>query len=460
MKKFIVLILAAFIGGLFSIGIQKLTKKESLKSFQQNSLQEKNPVNFNYSSTNEPLSNFSIAAEKTINAVVHVKNLKDSANKSNKLFEYFYGYQYKSAPQMGSGSGVIISPDGYIVTNHHVIDNSTKLYVTLNNNSEYEATVVGSDPNTDIALIKIQLEEQLPYLSFGDSDMAKVGEWVLAVGNPFNLTSTVTAGIISAKARELDKNQSFIQTDAAVNPGNSGGALVNTNGDLIGINTAISSQTGSYIGYSFAVPSNTARKIIEDIMEFGTVKTAILGISTINAPEVLANDYGLTDLEGVYISGIEKGSAASIADLKEGDIIKQIDYLKISKFSDLTGYLSSKKPNETVKLIISRKNEILNKTVILKEKQSLMLPNIGFTVKNLSVEDIKKFKVKKGVKIIGVPQQYENYGLVGKVVVSIDSEKVTDIENAGRLFKNINRFKRTSISMINDSGEKEQLIFQ
>jgi S1-C subfamily serine protease len=361
---------------------------------------------------------------------------------------------------MGSGSGVIISPDGYIVTNHHVIDNSTKLYVTLNNNSEYEATVVGSDPNTDIALIKIQLEEQLPYLSFGDSDMAKVGEWVLAVGNPFNLTSTVTAGIISAKARELDKNQSFIQTDAAVNPGNSGGALVNTNGDLIGINTAISSQTGSYIGYSFAVPSNTARKIIEDIMEFGTVKTAILGISTITAPEVLANDYGLTDLEGVYISGIEKGSAASIADLKEGDIIKQIDYLKISKFSDLTGYLSSKKPNETVKLIISRKNEILNKTVILKEKQSLMLPNIGFTVKNLSVEDIKKFKVKKGVKIIGVPKQYENYGLVGKVVVSIDSEKVTDIENAGRLFKNINRFKRTSISMINDSGEKEQLIFQ
>jgi Do/DeqQ family serine protease len=460
MKKFIVLILAAFIGGLFSIGIQKLTKKESLKSFQQNSLQEKNPVNFNYSSTNEPLSNFSIAAEKTINAVVHVKNLKDSANKSNKLFEYFYGYQYKSAPQMGSGSGVIISPDGYIVTNHHVIDNSTKLYVTLNNNSEYEATVVGSDPNTDIALIKIQLEEQLPYLSFGDSDMAKVGEWVLAVGNPFNLTSTVTAGIISAKARELDKNQSFIQTDAAVNPGNSGGALVNTNGDLIGINTAISSQTGSYIGYSFAVPSNTARKIIEDIMEFGTVKTAILGISTITTPEVLANDYGLTDLEGVYISGIEKGSAASIADLKEGDIIKQIDYLKISKFSDLTGYLSSKKPNETVKLIISRKNEILNKTVILKEKQSLMLPNIGFTVKNLSVEDIKKFKVKKGVKIIGVPKQYENYGLVGKVVVSIDSEKVTDIENAGRLFKNINRFKRTSISMINDSGEKEQLIFQ
>ncbi|MEJ6547827.1 MAG: trypsin-like peptidase domain-containing protein [Flavobacteriaceae bacterium] len=460
MKKFIVLILAAFIGGLFSIGIQEFTKKESLKSFQQNSFQGKNPVNFNYSSSNEPLSNFSIAAEKTINAVVHVKNLKDSDNQNNKLFEYFYGYQYKSAPQMGSGSGVIISPDGYIVTNHHVIDNSKKLYVTLNNNSEYEATVVGSDPNTDIALIKIQLEEQLPYLSFGDSDMAKVGEWVLAVGNPFNLTSTVTAGIISAKARELDKNQSFIQTDAAVNPGNSGGALVNTNGDLIGINTAISSQTGSYIGYSFAVPSNTARKIIEDIMEFGTVKTAILGISTINAPEVLVNDYGLTDLEGVYISGIEKGSAASIADLKEGDIIKQIDYLKISKFSDLTGYLSSKKPNETVKLIISRKNEILNKTVILKEKQSLMLPNIGFTVKNLSEEDIKKFKVKKGVKIIGVPQQYEKYGLVGKVVVSIDSEKVTDIENADRLFKNINRYKRTSISMINDSGEKEQLIFQ
>lgn len=203
---------------------------------------------------------FTMAAQNTVNAVVHVKNVTVSKGPSS-IMEYFYGYSGSQTPQVGTGSGVIISQDGYIVTNNHVISNADQLQVTLNNNKTYDAELIGTDPNSDIALIKIDVDRQLPYLAFGDSDNTKVGEWVLAVGNPFNLTSTVTAGIVSAKARALASlDQSFIQTDAAVNPGNSGGALVNTNGDLIGINTAITSQTGSYVGYSFAVPSNIAKK--------------------------------------------------------------------------------------------------------------------------------------------------------------------------------------------------------
>ena len=218
MKKIIPFLIAAIIGGFSGNFIQNRLLPKEIAPLTTDNLSPLKNTNYNYLSTNESLSDFSIAAEKTIHSVVHVKNLKEGNLSNNKAFEYFFGYQYKSAPQLGSGSGVIISSDGYIVTNHHVIDNASELSVTLNNNSTYEAKIIGSDPLTDIALIKIETEESLPYLSFGDSDMAKIGEWVLAVGNPFNLTSTVTAGIISAKAREFGKNQSFIQTDAAVNP--------------------------------------------------------------------------------------------------------------------------------------------------------------------------------------------------------------------------------------------------
>lgn len=460
MKKFTSIIIAAVVGGLTATGVLLLPTPKKVEKLSLEHSNNYTPVRLNALSTNEPLTDFSIAAEKTIHAVVHVKNLKEGNTQSNRLFEYYYGYKLKSAPQLGSGSGVIISPDGYVVTNHHVIEGATSLSITLNNNSQYDAVVIGSDKKTDIALLKIEAQEPLSYLTFGDSDMAKIGEWVLAVGNPFNLTSTVTAGIISAKARQLGRNQSFIQTDAAVNPGNSGGALVNTHGDLIGINTAISSQTGSYIGYSFAVPSNTARKVVQDLMEFGTVKTAVLGISAITSKAQLSEQYGVEDLEGVYISNVEEGSGAFLAGLKEGDIIKQIDYLKVGKFSDLTGYLSSKRPEDTVNLILLRNGERIEKTVILKEKQSLLLPSIGFTVKNISKEEQKKFKIKNGVKIIAVPTIYENYGLVGKIVVAVNDKEIKNIDNAQLLFENIDKYSRTSISMVNENGEKERLIFQ
>lgn len=410
---------------------------------------------------NQPIvpTEFTTAAEKTIHAVVHVKNVAQS-NNTPSLMEFFYGFKFQEAPQVGTGSGVIISPDGYIVTNHHVVSSSQSLEVTLNNNQTYAAQMVGSDPNSDIALLKIEPGEPLPYLPFGDSDQTQIGEWVLAVGNPFNLTSTVTAGIISAKARDLGKNQSFIQTDAAVNPGNSGGALVNTQGHLIGINTAISSVTGAYVGYSFAVPANIAKKVVEDIMEFGTVQTGILGIQTITSPEYLAKERGIKQLEGVYVEGVESESGADLAGVKQGDIIVQIDRVKIKKYADLTGYLSSKRPEDKVLLTLLRDGKTRELPVVLKKRNTLNLPLIGLTVKNLSEEDQKTYKTKKGVKIIGVPEGYKGYGLIGKVIVAVDDLAVENITQAQQVFGQISKYRRTVISMIDQEGEKERLILQ
>lgn len=402
---------------------------------------------------------FTVAAENTVNAVVHVKNVTLNNNR-NSLMEFFYGFESNQRPQVGTGSGVIISPDGYIVTNNHVIANSTKLQITLNNNKTYDAELIGTDPNSDIALLKVNVKEKLPYLAFGDSDNAKIGEWVLAVGNPFNLTSTVTAGIVSAKARDLGRNQSFIQTDAAVNPGNSGGALVNTNGDLIGINTAITSQTGSYVGYSFAVPSNIAKKVVEDIMEYGNVQTGILGIKSpsLNSPYAIKN--GLNEIEGVYIEEVEEDSGAAEAQLQNGDIIKKIDNISVRKFSDLTGYISTKRPKDQIEVTIERNGDEIIVPVTLKERQTINLPQMGLTVKNLTEKDKKQFKTKKGVKIVGVPETYEGYGLEGKILLSVDEEEIENIQDAKVLFGKISRYGRTSITMINEKGEKEKLIFQ
>lgn len=402
---------------------------------------------------------FTIAAEKTVNAVVHVKNL--AVNKgASSLSDFFYGFEKKQTPQVGTGSGVIISPDGFIVTNNHVIANASQLEVTLNNNKTYEAEVIGADSDSDIALLKIEVDKPLPYLAFGDSDNSKIGEWVLAVGNPFSLTSTVTAGIVSAKARSLGRNQSFIQTDAAVNPGNSGGALVNTNGDLIGINTAITSQTGSYVGYSFAVPSNIAKKVVEDIMEFGNVQRGLLGISAANTNSREAIELGYDEIEGVVISQVSEDSGAEEAGLKTGDIIKQVDNIRVSKFSELTGYLSSKRPGDMVEVLVDRDGKRVSKNVILKKQQTIILPATGFMVKNLSKEDKKRFGVNSGVKIIDVPEGYSRYDLKDKVIVEVDDNEIKNIDDAKDLFSKISRYGRTSFTMINEKGEKERLILQ
>lgn len=414
------------------------------------------PVSYNGAGVNEV--DFTIAAEKTVNSVVHVKNV--ALSQPGSFMDFFYGSEGRQRSQVGTGSGVIISPDGYIVTNNHVIAKANEINVTLNNNKTYEAEIIGTDPNSDIALIKIEADGKLPYLAFGDSDNTKIGEWVLAVGNPFNLTSTVTAGIVSAKARDLGRNQSFIQTDAAVNPGNSGGALVNTNGDLIGINTAITSQTGSYVGYSFAVPSNIAKKVVEDIMEYGNVQKGILGITSPRLSTPYALEQGINEIEGVYIDGIEEDSGAEEAELRHGDIIKKVDDIQVRKFADLTGYVSTKRPGDVIRVTYERDGQTHVANVELKERQSLVIPVMGLKVKNLSKDERKKFRTDKGVKIVGVPETYRGYGLEGKVIVAVDDKEVNDIEDARILFGSITRYGKTSITMINEDGEKERLIFQ
>ncbi len=320
-------------------------------------------------SNNTGSPDLTFAAKKSINAVVHVKNTSIVKENDSWALQFFYGDD--SRKRVGTGSGVIISPDGYIITNHHVIENSSEVIVTTNDNREYEAEIVGSDEVTDVAVLKINSNEKFEYILFGDSENSQIGQWVLAVGNPYNLNSTVTAGIISSKSRDLNEydqiNQSFIQTDAAVNIGNSGGALVNINGELIGINTAIQSMTGGFVGYSFAIPSNIVRKIFEDILEYGDVQKGLLGVRGVALKSSYSRQLNLTDTEGFYIDVIEPGFGADLAGLKKGDIIKEIDGIKINKFSDLSGYLSTKRPGDRVNVIYSRENR-LNRTIVTLQK--------------------------------------------------------------------------------------------
>ncbi|MDA9850740.1 trypsin-like peptidase domain-containing protein [Flavobacteriaceae bacterium] len=328
-----------------------------------------NQSNFSSSSS---LPDLTFAASKSIDAVVHVKNTSIVEESDRWSLQFFYGDDSKK--KVGTGSGVIISPDGYIITNYHVIENSTEVIVTTNDNKEYEAEIIGIDEVYDIAVLKINSDLNLDYVFFGDSDSTLVGEWVLAVGNPYNLNSTVTAGIISSKSRDLNeydqKNQSFIQTDAAVNFGNSGGALVNTKGELIGINTLIQSMTGGYVGYSFAVPSNTVRKIFEDILEYGDVQKGLLGVRGVALNSPYSKQLNINETEGFYIDEIESGYGADLAGLVRGDIIKSIDGFKINRFSDLSGYLSSKRPGDKVKVKFVRDGKSETAEITLKKSSN------------------------------------------------------------------------------------------
>ena len=318
------------------------------------------------------LPDLTFAASKTIDAVVHVKNTSIVEESDSWALQFFYGDDSKK--KVGTGSGVIISPDGHIITNYHVIENSSEVIVTTNDNKEYEAEIIGFDEVTDIAVLKIKSDINLDYIFFGDSDSTLIGEWVLAVGNPYNLNSTVTAGIVSSKSRDLNeydqKNQSFIQTDAAVNFGNSGGALVNIQGELIGINTLIQSMTGGYVGYSFAVPSNTVRKIFEDIIEYGDVQKGLLGVRGVALKSSYSRQLNIDETEGFYIDEIEEGFGADTAGLTRGDIIKSIDGFKINRFSDLSGYLSSKRPGDKVEVNFVREGRLKTAIVTLKKSSN------------------------------------------------------------------------------------------
>ena len=468
MKKILTLVCVSALGGLLTLGGYKLfveqDNKEQLAVEQVSDLPIYVPTNTTLNNTADIAPNFVEAAEKSIDAVVHVKNTA-IVSAPMTMQDLFFGRNSQRA-QVGTGSGVIISPTGYIVTNNHVIQNANEISITLNNNKTYMAELIGTDEATDIALIKIEAEEDLPFMAFGDSDNAKIGEWVLAVGNPFNLNSTVTAGIISAKSRDLSGRnlQSFIQTDAAVNPGNSGGALVNTNGDLIGINTAISSRDGSYIGYSFAVPSNIARKIVNDIMEYGNVQNGILGVVGGALNSKAAEQLGTDITEGFYVSEVTEETGAEKAGIQSGDIIKKIDNVEINKFSDLSGYLKTKSPNDVVNVTLIRDGDQKILPVTLLKNSMAEIPIIG-RVKDAKNEDLKKFNINYGVEIKKLNEKYapylKEYGFrEGNILTKINGKKLYSVDDALNSIEQHNFSEPLRIEFVNNNGEKESIMIR
>jgi Do/DeqQ family serine protease len=459
MKKFVRFFLASVMGGTMTLlaYTQWLQPKKQIQNNLDIITPTVLPVNYSSGLSGGNNADFTAAAEKTLHAVVHVKNTTISQGYTS-YEDLFFG-RSRGRTQVGTGSGVIISSDGYIVTNNHVIQGAQSIEVTTNNNKTYNAELIGSDPTTDIALLKIQTNESLNYTTFGDSNTTKIGEWVLAVGNPFNLTSTVTAGIISAKSRDLSgrNTQSFIQTDAAVNPGNSGGALVNIYGDLIGINTAISSQTGSYIGYSFAVPSNIARKLVEDIMEYGNVQNGILGVIGTELNSKNSEELGIEQTEGFYVNDVQENSGAEISGIQKGDIIKSIDDIKISKFSDLKGFLNTKSPNDVVEVKIMRKSKIKIVKVKLEKLTTIDIPIIG-TLAELKAEELKKYGHDYGLKLTELSQYYKEEWISdgvdkGSLITAINDVKLNTIADVKKaLNKSSDQIKR--ITIIKNNGEK------
>lgn len=459
MKKLVSFFIVAIVGGGIALGGYKLFFDKPVVI--ERTVQSEFPVvNSNFTTANTPNmtnapSDFAVAAERSLNAVVHVKNtaVKTGVTSWADLFNGPRKYE-----QVGTGSGVIISSDGYIVTNNHVIANATELEITLNNRKKYKAELIGADEKNDIALLKIDVDETLPYLPFANSNNIKVGEWVLAVGNPYNLTSTVTAGIISAKGRDLKGNgstiDSFLQTDAAVNPGNSGGALVNVRGELVGVNTAITSRTGSYVGYSFAVPSNIAKKIVDDILEFGSVQEAVLGISIDNSDSAI---------QGVKIADAPDDGGAKKAGLKAGDIIKRINNVKITQFSDLKGQLTAKRPGEYVDVTVDRDGNLMTKKVMLSKKTTYFSAPFRIQLKDLSKAEKKKYDLKGGAKISRSLNESFNYSGIGEgsIIISINKKKVTDASEASKLLDAAyNNRSPLVLEVMNEEGEIDKYIYR
>ncbi len=404
---------------------------------------------------------FIMSAEKSLNAVVHIRTTASQTNNLNyNPFEQFlYGHSNRPYIMEGSGSGVILSQDGYIVTNNHVINGADEIEVMLNDKRDYRAEVIGTDPSTDIALLKIK-EKDLPFITYGNSDGLKVGEWVLAVGNPFNLNSTVTAGIISAKGRsnvlEGDKSkgqfpvESFIQTDAAVNPGNSGGALVNTNGELIGINTAIVSSNGAYQGYSFAIPVTIVKKVVSDLIEFGTVQRAYIGVSINDINAKFAEQKNLSLLKGAYVNGLTSNGAAESSGIKIGDIITSVEGNKVSSVSELQEQVSKYRPGNKINVTVMRNDKeiimpvtltnIKNGTEVIKKSVPVLTSSssLGATFEEVNQDYLDKFKLENGVKIAKLNGgKLANVGIKeGFLITTINKKKVFTADDVKKALEN------------------------
>ena len=459
MKLFLKYLLIGVLSGFISIYFYNYYDKSEIK-FNDLNYSNSIPVNYLYSNKNSISTDFTVAAEKTIDAVVHVKNTSISSSNTPSWYRFFYEEENEIPERIGTGSGVIVSPDGYIITNNHVIDGYSEIEITTNNNKSYKASLIGTDPGTDIAVLKINADSMLPYISFGDSDNTKIGEWVLAVGNPFNLNSTVTAGIISAKSRDLNKydnkNESYIQTDAAVNKGNSGGALVNTNGQLIGINTAISSVTGGFVGYSFAVPSNVARKVFEDLIEYGDVQRGLLGVIGQALDAQFAERFEVDEPEGFYITDLEEGLGADLAGLKPGDIIKSVDGITINKFADLSGYLSTKRPGVQVKLIYKRDGKEMKVSVRLEKINRAVF--FYMEVRELTKEQKVDYNTQDGLYISNMNNRrlYQNGIDSGYIILEINGQRVNKLSDV-KIYK---MGDIESILFLNPAGEKEKIILR
>jgi len=420
------------------------------------------PVEFSNVSSPVPsnVPDFTYAADKAVHAVVHIRSsvTRMSSGRSSTgdpFFDFFFGDRGYQQPQKqeGIGSGVIISSDGFIVTNNHVIDGADEIEVTLNDKRSFKASLIGTDPTTDIALLKIE-STGLPIISFGNSDNLKVGEWVLAVGNPFNLSSTVTAGIVSSKSRSIGiisngKNtmgiESFIQTDAAVNPGNSGGALVNTRGELIGINTAIASKTGSYTGYSFAVPVSIVNKVVTDIKQYGSVQRALLGITIQNIDANLSKEKGIS-LNGVYVAGVGEKSAASEAGIKEGDVITKINDVKVESVSSLQEQVNKYRPGDKIKVSLLRGEEEKVFSVTLKNSmgtteviKSRGMDVLGATMRNLPDSKKQQLGIGYGVEVTGVGEgKFKKVGIEkGYIILKVNNQKVSSPEEINAIMNGV-----------------------
>ncbi len=454
MKKYLSVALLSIVCSLATIIVyqtyfgtpQKVIIKENSPARYTNFLtQSEFPKGLNY--TSAP-TDFIESAALVTPSVVYIKSIQKNRSSLDDFWRMGQG-------GVASGSGVMISADGYIVTNHHVIENASEIEVSLNDKRSYEAELIGSDPSTDLALIKIDVTD-LPYLGLANSDSVQIGEWVLAVGNPFNLTSTVTAGIVSAKGRNINilegsyKIESFIQTDAAVNPGNSGGALVNTNGKLVGINTAIITQSGRYEGYSFAIPANLVRKVIADLKDFGMVQRGFLGVVIEDVDEDIADRLNLKALYGVHISEINKGSAAEEAELKPGDVITHINNIKVKSMPALQEQVARYRPGDQISVSVLRNNKkksvkltLKNQSnsIVLTDKTDIKVLNkLGIELQELTKDEKTELKVK-GVKVVSIRKgsKVDRTNMdPGFIITKINDEPVKDI---GAVIKAIEKAK-------------------
>lgn len=466
MKKIISAVLVASLGGVIALGADRLVmgSYHDTATSQLHYTPHDQPahfVNYTGATAGTPGADFTLAAEKSLNAVVHIKTISEQTNNIASPWDYIFG-NHAAQPYVlqGSGSGVIISEDGYIVTNNHVIRDANKIDVVLNDKRSYVAEVVGTDPSTDIALLKVKAKS-LPFILYGNSDAVKVGEWAVAVGNPFNLYSTVTAGIISAKGRNInilegnqEKNQfpieSFIQTDAAVNPGNSGGALVNTNGELIGINTAIASNNGAYQGYAFAIPVNIVKKVVSDLVEFGAVQRAYMGVEIRDIDADFAQKKNIQQLSGAYINGLNQGGAAENAGVKIGDIITKVGDNQVRSVSELQEQISKYRPGDKVDITVLRNEKEVTMPVTLKnieggialvkkvEPARASVSNLGATFEEVSGDDLTRLKIQNGVKVAKLNSgKLAGAGIrEGFIITSIDKKKVSSLQDVKSILEN------------------------